>query len=62
MRGPRPGAGGFVRLVAKSSSAAVAASSEIVLEVGAVRMRVARGFDRELLAEVIGALGSGGGR
>ena len=60
-RAPRAAAG-FVRLVAESGSVAVAPSSEIVLEVGSVRMRVARGFDRELLAEVVGALGSGGGR
>ncbi len=53
---------GFVRLVAKAKSAAVAPSSEIVLEIGAVRMWVGRGFDRELLAEVMDALGNGGDR
>lgn len=61
-RAPRRVAAGFVRLVGKSRSAAIAPSSEIVLEVGGVRMRIARGFDRELLAEVMDALGSGGSR
>ncbi len=34
-----------------------APSSELVIEIGAARVRVGRGFDRALLAEVVSALG-----
>jgi len=48
-----------VELVPKSRSSAscVSGSPEILIEVGAARVRVCRGFDRELLAQVVDALG-----
>jgi hypothetical protein len=42
-----------VQLVARRAEP----ETEVVIEVGAVRVRVRRGFDRALLAEVLGALG-----
>jgi hypothetical protein len=49
----RRAAARFVRLVPR---AAVTASPEVVLEVGGARVRVARGFDAALLAQVVAAL------
>lgn len=49
-----------VRVVPRQTSggaaAAVPAASEVVVDVGAARVRVRRGFDRELLVEVVRAL------
>ena len=50
----------FVRLTS-AGTAAVATRSDLVVEVGGVRVRVAPGFDPALLAQVVGALGGGGG-
>jgi len=55
----------LVELVPRSRSRAQSPSpspvarceSDLVIEVGAVRVRVGRGFDRELLADVVGVLG-----
>lgn len=56
----------IVPLVSKSQAprarAAVAAatpSSDVVVEVGLARIRVSRGFDREVLVSVVAALGGG---
>jgi hypothetical protein len=48
---PLPSSPRIVQLVARS-----AAPTELLVEVGAARVRVGRGFDRELLADVVGAL------
>jgi hypothetical protein len=42
-----------VQLVARRAEP----EAEVVIEIGAARVRVRRGFDRALLAEVLGALG-----
>src|SRR5690348_17095174 len=49
----------FLKLVPRSSASTP--SADVVVEVGTARVRVARGFDAELLAEVVKAL-SGAGR
>ena len=41
----------IVQLVTRTATPA-----ELLVEVGAARVRVGRGFDRELLVEVVGAL------
>lgn len=47
----------LVELVRRPSAAAVVVSApELVVEVGAVRVRVGRGFDAELLREVVAAV------
>lgn len=51
---PLPSAPRIVQLVARS--AAAPAAPELFVEVGAARVRVGRGFDRELLVEVVVAL------
>lgn len=48
-----------VQLVPKRAAVATKAASELVIEVGAARVRLARGFDPELLAEVVRALEGG---
>lgn len=51
----------IVALVPRGTAPATtstAAGGELIIEVGGARIRVAAGFDRALLAEVIGALGS----
>ena len=58
----KPAAPAMVRLVAKSAGPAVVmpvadAKTELVVEVGGAQVRVARGFDPELLRAVVGALG-----
>ena len=52
----RRAAARFVRLVPIASAVA---STEIVLDVGGARVRVARGFDATLLAQVVAALRMG---
>ncbi len=52
----RPPLPRLVELVRRPSSAVVVSSPELVVEVGAVRVRVGRGFDAELLREVVVAL------
>jgi hypothetical protein len=48
-----------VALLPRSSTpGASPAAGELVIEVGSVRVRVGPGFDRALLAEVIGVLGA----
>lgn len=47
----------MVALVRKSDVPAAAERTEIVVEIADARIRVARGFDRELLGEVVRALG-----
>lgn len=52
----------MVALVRKAEARQEAAStsgSELVVEIAAARIRVARGFDPELLGEVVRALGGG---
>jgi hypothetical protein len=50
----------FLRLVPKAPPATASASpSELVVEVGAARVRVAVGFDPALLADLVTALGGG---
>jgi hypothetical protein len=57
-RVPRTESPGFVRLVAKTVSPP--ASAEVIVEVGAARVRVGAGFDGALLAEVVRALAGAG--
>ncbi len=48
----------IVQLVPKATGVTTTpAAPELVIEIGAARVRVARGFDPELLAEVVRALG-----
>ena len=54
---PAPAMPRIVQLVTRRTEA----GAELLVEVGAARVRVQRGFDRELLVEVVGAL-SGGSR
>lgn len=50
----------LVQLVPKATApVSVTASSSLEIEIGDARVRVARGFDRELLAEVVGVLRRG---
>ena len=51
---PHADAPGFLRLVPKTADSS--RSSEIVVEVGAARVRVGVGFDHALLADVVRAL------
>jgi hypothetical protein len=53
----RPDTPGFLRLVPRP--AAAAAPSEMIVEVGPARIRVASGFDAALLEDVVRALGGG---
>jgi transcriptional regulator with XRE-family HTH domain len=46
----------FLRLVPKSPAVAPPSSSELVVEVGAARIRVTAGFDAALLSGVVQAL------
>lgn len=49
----------IVALVPRSTQpAATTVASEVVIEIGAARVRVACGFDHALLAEVVGVLGA----
>ncbi|WP_437912419.1 IS66 family insertion sequence element accessory protein TnpA [Sorangium sp. So ce302] len=48
----------FLRLVPKAP-AVTSSASELVVEVGGARVRVAAGFDAALLADVVRALGGG---
>jgi hypothetical protein len=58
--GPAEPSPRFLRVVpSKPAPAPVAAAPALVLEVGAVRVRVAPGFDPALLSEVVRALGGG---
>lgn len=51
----------MVRLVRQSKTPVVATqSADLVVEIGAARVRVARGFDADLLVAVARALGGGG--
>jgi len=51
----------FVQVVGKgASSSSRPPSSEVVVEVGSVRVRVQEGFDGALLADVVRALAGGG--
>ena len=51
----------LVELVRRPAAMVAAGSpSQLLVEVGVVRVRVARGFDAVLLREVVTALGSGG--
>src|SRR5258708_7066869 len=54
---PPTEAPGFLRLVPKTPEASP--SADIVVEVGAARVRVGAGFDRGLLADVVRALAEG---
>lgn len=54
----RVGSPRFVRLVPKME---VTTAAEIVVEVGAARVRVGAGFDRAVLADVLRALSDGAG-
>ena len=47
----------FVRLVPATPPAPAPPSRELLVEVGAARVRVATGFDPALLAQVVAALG-----
>ena len=49
----------FLRLVPKSPTAPPPSSSELVVEVGAARIRVTAGFDAALLTGVVEALKGG---
>jgi hypothetical protein len=55
--GPAEPSPRFLRVVPSKPAPAAGGSSELVLEVGAVRVRVAPGFDPALLADVLRALG-----
>ncbi|HEU4322807.1 MAG TPA: hypothetical protein VFS21_06620 [Roseiflexaceae bacterium] len=55
--GPTEPSPRFVRVVPSKPGPAAGGSSELVLEVGAVRVRIAPGFDPALLADVLRALG-----
>ena len=58
---PRPATASprIVALVPRSSvPTATAVGSEVVIEIGTARVRVARGFDHALLAEVVAVLGA----
>jgi hypothetical protein len=58
--GPAEPSPRFWRVVpSKPTPASTAGVPELVLEVGAARVRVAPGFDPALLAEVVRALGGG---
>jgi hypothetical protein len=57
----RPPAPKFLQLVPKVASTHVDSSvPDVVVEVGAARVRVAAGFDATLLADVVAALGRDG--
>ena len=47
-----------VELVPKSRRRTIAVGSELVIELGVARVRVGRGFDRELLLELVEVLGA----
>ena len=49
----------LVRKTDASPEATSASGAELVVEIAAARIRVARGFDAELLGEVVRALGGG---
>ena len=49
----------FLRLVTKPSAAPPPSSSELVVEVGAARIRLTPGFDAALLSDVVHALKGG---
>ena len=57
----KPAAPAMVRLIAKSSVAEQAAeptpTTDLVVQVGPAQVRLSRGFDPELLREVVRALG-----
>ncbi len=49
----------FLRLVTKRAAAPTPSVAELVVEVGAARIRVAAGFDAALLSDVVHALKGG---
>jgi hypothetical protein len=53
----RPEEPGFVRVVRRTTNPP--AASDVIVEVANARVRVTRGFDATLLAEVVRALGGG---
>jgi hypothetical protein len=55
--GPAEPSPRFLRVVPSKPAPVAGGSSELVLEVGAVRVRIAPGFDPALLADVLRALG-----
>ena len=56
--GPAEPSPRFLRVVPSKPAPAAGDGPELVLEVGAVRVRVAPGFDPALLADVVRALGA----
>jgi hypothetical protein len=46
----------FLRVIPRAASTSDVAKAELLVEVGGVRIRVARGFDGVLLADVVRAL------
>jgi hypothetical protein len=58
---PAPPSKGAVPMIQVVANAHETLTNKLVVQVGAVRIVVAQGFDRELLRQVIGALTQSGG-